>query len=157
MNREFDLNIQCLEKFGKVCYFTILSFFWIDISPVNWAVLKAYTTFIKIKALTIFQNAFFVSVQVVVQVPIKKELNFYCSIFLRKFLLIYLIGHNNPINGFRSAATHPSRRLCFLRAYAGWLHQSMTSVDQIPVSPEHPPPYERHGRASAAAEFKKIR
>ena len=40
----------------------------------------------------------------------------------------YLIGHNNPINGFRPAATRPSRRLCFLRAYARWLHQSMTGL-----------------------------
>ena len=42
------------------------------------------------------------------------------------YLLTYLIGHNNPINGFRPAATHPSRRFCFLCAYASWLHQSMT-------------------------------
>ena len=84
-------------------------------------------------------------------------------------LLTYLIGHNNPINGFRPAAAHPSRRLCSLRAYASWLHQSMTglprfglsngykvvlfadfrrSPHQIPVLPEHSPPYERHGRAS---------
>ena len=89
-------------------------------------------------------------------------------------LLTYLIGHNNPINGFRLAATLPSRRFCSLRGYASWLHQSMTglprfdlfngcrvvlfadfrrSPHQIPVSPEHPPPYERHGRASAAAGY----
>ena len=36
--------------------------------------------------------------------------------------LLYLIGHNNLINGFRPAATHPSRRLCFLRAYDSWLY-----------------------------------
>ena len=69
---------------------------------------------------------------------------------------------------------HPSRRLCFLRAYASWLHQSIIGFPrfglsngykvtlftdfrryphQIPVSPEHPPPYERDGRASAAAEY----
>ena len=86
-------------------------------------------------------------------------------------LLTYLIGHNNPINGFRPAATHPSRRFCSLRTYASWLHQSMAglplfglsngckvvlfadfrrSPHQIPVSLEHPPAYERHGRASAA-------
>ena len=35
-----------------------------------------------------------------------------------KNLFTYLIGHNKPINGFRPAATHPSRRLCFLCAYA---------------------------------------
>ena len=85
--------------------------------------------------------------------------------------LLYLIGHNNPIN----AATHPSRRFCSLRAYASWLHQSMTglprfglsngckvipfadfrrSPHQIPVSLEHPPPFERHGRARAAAGYK---
>ena len=46
-------------------------------------------------------------------------------------LLTYLIGHNNPINGFRPAATHPSRRFCSLRAYASWLHQSMTGLPQI--------------------------
>ena len=45
-------------------------------------------------------------------------------------LLAYLIGHNNPINGFRPAATHSSRRLCFLRVYASWLHQSMTWPSQ---------------------------
>ena len=81
-------------------------------------------------------------------------------------LLTCLIGHNNPINGFRPAVTHPSRRLCFLRAYDSWLHQSKTgllrfglpnefadfrrSPHKIAVSPEHPPPYERHGRASTA-------
>ena len=89
-------------------------------------------------------------------------------------LLTYLIGHNNLINGFRPAATHRSRRLYFLRAYANWLHQSMTglprfgvsngyklvlfadfrrSPHQIPVSPKHHISYERHGRASAAAEY----
>ena len=41
--------------------------------------------------------------------------------------LLYLIGHNNSINGFRPAATLLSRRFCSLRAYASWLHQSMTS------------------------------
>ena len=82
---------------------------------------------------------------------------------LKKYLfftcLLYLIDHNNPINGFRPAATHPSRCLCFLRACANWLHQSMPglhrfgnsngskvaffvdfrrSPHQILVSPEHP-------------------
>ena len=86
----------------------------------------------------------------------------------------YLIGHNNPINGFRPAAIHPSRRLCFLRAYSSRSHQSMAglprfvpsnghkvvlfadfrrSPHQIPVSLEYAPPYVRHGRASAAAEY----
>ena len=90
------------------------------------------------------------------------------------YILTYLIGHNNPINGCQSAGTHPSRRLWFLRAYASWLHQSMTglpqfglsngckvvlfadfrrSPHQISVSPEHAPPYERHGRARAATEY----
>ena len=89
-------------------------------------------------------------------------------------LLTYLIGHNNPINGFRPAATLPSRSFCSLRAYASWLHQSMTgllrfdpsngykivfftdfhrSPHQIPVSLELPPPYERNSLASAAAEY----
>ena len=77
-------------------------------------------------------------------------------------VLTYLIGNNNSINGFRPAATHPYRRLCFLHAYASFLHQSMTGLrrfglsngckvvlfadsrrsphtPQIPVSPEHPP------------------
>ena len=88
--------------------------------------------------------------------------------------LLYLIGHNKPINGFRPAATHPSRHFCSLRACASWLHQSMTglprfglsnrckvvlfadfrrSPHQIHVTPEHPPAYERHGRASAAAGY----
>ena len=63
------------------------------------------------------------------------------------------------INGFRPAATHPSRRLRFLRAYASWLHPLALFADfrrsphQIPFSPKHPPSYERHGRASAAAEY----
>ena len=93
---------------------------------------------------------------------------------IHDLLLTYLIGHNNPIYGFRPAATLPSRRFCSLRAYASWLHQSMTrlprfdlsngfkvvlfadfrrSPHQMPVSPEHPPPYERHGRSSAAAGY----
>ena len=92
------------------------------------------------------------------------QTRFYIDLYT--VLLTYLIGHNNPINGFRPAATHPSRRFCSLRAYASWLHQSMTgflrfglsngckvvlfadfrrSPHQIPVSPKHPPPYERHG------------
>ena len=98
------------------------------------------------------------------------------SIFVTLFtyLLTYLIGHNNPINGFRPAATYPSRRFCSLRAYVSWLHQSLTglprfglyneckvvlfvdfhrSPHQIPDSSEHPPPYERHGRARAAAGY----
>ena len=78
-------------------------------------------------------------------------------------LLTYLIGHNIPF-----------RRLCFVCANANWSHQSLTgllrfepfngyndvlftdfrrSPHQIPVSLEHPPPYERHGRASAAAGY----
>ena len=46
-------------------------------------------------------------------------------------LLTYLIDHNNPINGFWTAATHSSRRLCFLRAYASWLHKSMTELPRF--------------------------
>ena len=105
------------------------------------------------------------------QIPCKSSES---KIILPWNLLTYLIGHNNPINGFRPAATLPSRRFCFLHAYVSWLHQSMTglprydlcngckvvlfadfrrSPHQIPVSPEHPPPYERHGRASAAAGY----
>ena len=41
-------------------------------------------------------------------------------------LLTYLNDHNNPINGFTPAAKRPSRRLCFLRAYSNWSHQSDT-------------------------------
>ena len=88
--------------------------------------------------------------------------------------LLYLIGHNNPINGFRPAAIHTSRLLCFLRAYASWSYQSMAGFSQfgpsneykvvlfadfrraphqILVSSELAPPYERHGRASAAAKY----
>ena len=91
-----------------------------------------------------------------------------CDMNQKLVILTYLIGHNNPINGFRPAATPPSRRLCFLRTYGSWLHQSMTglpqigtsneykvvlfanfrrSLHQIPISPDHPPPYERYGRA----------
>ena len=89
-------------------------------------------------------------------------------------LLSYLIGHNNSINAFRHVATHPSSRLCFLRAYSSWSHQSMIGLSrfgssngykvvlfadvhkfsyQIPVSPKDPPPYERHGRANAATGY----
>ena len=46
----------------------------------------------------------------------------------------YLIGHNNQINGFRTAATHPSWRLYFLRAYASWLHLSMTGLPRFGFS-----------------------
>ena len=98
----------------------------------------------------------------------------YKSIFYPAEYLTYLIGHNNSINGFRPAATLPSRRFCSLRVCASWLHQSMTglprfdlsngckvilfadfrrSPHQIPGSPKHPPPYEQHGRASAAAGY----
>ena len=42
--------------------------------------------------------------------------------------IIYLIGHNNPIKGFRPVATHPSRRLCFLRPYSSWLHQLLAGT-----------------------------
>ena len=42
-------------------------------------------------------------------------------------LLTHLIGHINPINGFRIAATLLSRRLCFWCSCASWSHQSMTS------------------------------
>ena len=45
------------------------------------------------------------------------------------YFITYLItSNNNPINGLRPAATHPSRSLCFLRAYACWLHQSMQLI-----------------------------
>ena len=43
----------------------------------------------------------------------------------------YLIGHNNLINGFRPAVTHPTRRLCFLRAYVSWSYQPMTGLPQF--------------------------
>ena len=98
------------------------------------------------------------------------------SIFRHLFLLLiyFLTGRNNPITGFRPAATHPSKRFCFSRAYASWSRQSMAglpqfgpsnvymvglftnfrrSFHQTPVSPGHPPPYELHGRANAAAEY----
>ena len=42
----------------------------------------------------------------------KQQLAF--SAVLLTYLLTYLIGHNNSINGFRPAAIHPSRRFCFL-------------------------------------------
>ena len=81
------------------------------------------------------------------------------------FLLTYLISHKNPINGFRPAATQSSTRLCFLSAFANWSHQSMwglprfgpskgyKSSHHIPVSPEHPPSYERRVRANTAARY----
>ena len=64
----------------------------------------------------------------------EKKLTIFCLLLLKSYLLTYLIGHNNPINGFRPAATHPSRRLCFLRAYASWLHQSMTGLPRFDLS-----------------------
>ena len=73
------------------------------------------------------------------------------------YLLTYLIGHNNSFNGFRPAATHPSRRLCFLCAYGCRSHQWMTRLPRYGlsngynvVSPKHPPPYEQHGRARSS-------
>ena len=87
---------------------------------------------------------------------------------LSTYLLTYLIGHNKPINGFRPAATHLSRRLCLLRAEASWSHPSFgpsngykvfrfddfrRSPHQIPVLPEHSPPFDRLCRASAAAGY----
>ena len=83
-------------------------------------------------------------------------------------------GINNSINEFRSAATHLSRRLCFLSVYASWSHQSMTALSrfdpsneykvvlfadfrkfphQIPVLPEYFTPNERLGQVSTAAEY----
>ena len=47
------------------------------------------------------------------------------------YLPSYSIIQDNPINGFRPAVTHPSRCLCFLRAYASWSHQSMTGLPRF--------------------------
>ena len=47
------------------------------------------------------------------------------------YLLTYLIGPNNPINGFRPDSTHSSRRLCLLRVYASWSHKSMTALPRF--------------------------
>ena len=52
----------------------------------------------------------------------------------RTHYLLYLIDHNNPINGFRPTTTHPSRRFCSLRAYVSWLHQSMTGLPRFSLS-----------------------
>ena len=86
----------------------------------------------------------------------------------------YLINHKHPINEFQPAATHPSRRLCFLRTYASRLLQTMTGLPrfapsnaykvflfanflrpphQIHVSPKYSSPFERQGRANAAAGY----
>ena len=43
----------------------------------------------------------------------------------------YLIGHKYPINKYQPAATHPSGRLCFLRAYTSWSHQSMAGFHRF--------------------------
>ena len=45
--------------------------------------------------------------------------------------MTFLIAHNNPINGFRPDATHPSRRHCSLRVSASWSHQSMTGIPRF--------------------------
>ena len=63
-----------------------------------------------------------------------------CNILIFIYLLItiqlltYLIGRNILINGFRPAATHSSRLLCFLRTYASWLYQSMTGLPRFGLS-----------------------
>ena len=46
------------------------------------------------------------------------------------------MGHNNTIKGFRPAAVHPFRLLCFLKAYIRWLHQSMTGLPRFAL-PRH--------------------
>ena len=51
----------------------------------------------------------------------------------------------NPINGFRHAVTYPSRQLCFLHAYASWLHQSMTGLSQFGLSNENKYPSRQRG------------
>ena len=86
----------------------------------------------------------------------------------------YLIIHNNLINGFWPAATHPSRRIYFLRAYASWSHQLITglprfgpskgykavlcanfrkSPHQIFVSPDYLPLFARHCPSSRLTDF----
>ena len=79
-------------------------------------------------------------------ISILKFFNFY--ILLRFYLLLtYLTDYNNPINGFRPAATHPSRRLCFLHAFDDraspiWSFQRIQGrpvrrLPQIPASNTH--------------------
>ena len=50
-------------------------------------------------------------------------------------LLTYLIGHNNPFNGFRPAVTHPSRCLYSWRAYANRWVSSIWSFQRIQGCP----------------------
>ena len=82
-------------------------------------------------------------------------------------LFTYLIGHNNSVNGFRPTLTHRSKCLCFLRRLVTPIDDRPSSISpfqriqgrplprlpQIPVLPEQPLPYERHGRASVAAGY----
>ena len=42
----------------------------------------------------------------------------------------FLIDYNNPFNRFRPDATHPSKRLCCLRACASWSHLSMIGLSR---------------------------
>ena len=105
---------------------------------------------------------------------------FYSSLFFRNRLALFRFVATIAdtriltylLNGFLPFLTHTSSLLWFLRAYSSWSHQSMTglprsgpsnankvvlfadfrkSPHQIPVSPKHPSPFERHGRASTAA------
>ena len=43
-------------------------------------------------------------------------------------LTTYLTALDSSIYGFRLAVTHPSRRLCFLRTYISWSHESMRGL-----------------------------
>ena len=56
------------------------------------------------------------------------------TLWHRRYLLTYLIGHNMPINGFWPDGTHPFRRLCILRTYASLSHQSRTGVPRYSPS-----------------------
>ena len=53
--------------------------------------------------------------------------------------LTYLIGNNNPINGFRPAATYTSRRLCCLRAYTMAFNNSSFSICSFERKQGRPP------------------
>ena len=68
----------------------------------------------------------------------------------------YLIGHNNPINGFWPATTHSSKHLDLvlpMHTRPSFLADFRRLSHQIPVSPEYPLPYKLHAWASAAAEY----
>ena len=99
-------------------------------------------------------NSFYFQGQKYIRTVFKK-----CEIYLLAYFLALAI--NNPIKGFRLAVTHPSKRLCFRRAYASWtvllrfgpfnVKKNVRFIDfcrslhQIPDSTLRPSPFQQYG------------